>query len=92
MRTILADGTVPIPADQADYLVATAARAPSVHNTQPWRFAVGTRAIELLADPSRKLRTDPLGRELLLSCGGELFVLSLSFRSLGYCDVLSVFF
>jgi len=32
---------VPIPADQVDFLIATAARAPSVHNTQPWRFRVG---------------------------------------------------
>ena len=28
-------GAVPIPADQVDFLIATAARAPSVHNTQP---------------------------------------------------------
>jgi hypothetical protein len=26
---------VPVPADQVDFLIATAARAPSVHNTQP---------------------------------------------------------
>ena len=39
--------TVPIPADQADYLIAAAARAPSVHNTQPWRFRVGHYVIEL---------------------------------------------
>jgi nitroreductase len=31
---------VPIPAGQAGYLIGTAARAPSVHNTQPWRFRV----------------------------------------------------
>jgi len=29
---------VAIPADQVDFLIATAARAPSVHNTQPWRL------------------------------------------------------
>jgi nitroreductase len=40
---------VPIPAGQADYLIATAARAPSVHNTQPWRFRAGEYAIELYA-------------------------------------------
>src|ERR1700749_4450673 len=45
---------------------ATAARAPSGHNTQPWRFKVSGYAIELYADPRRKLRVDPLGREMLI--------------------------
>ena len=47
---------------QAGYLIATAARAPSVHNTQPWRFRVGQSAIELYCDPRRRLRVDPDGR------------------------------
>jgi hypothetical protein len=41
----------------AQYLIATAARAPSVHNSQPWRFRVGEDAIELLSDPDRRSRT-----------------------------------
>jgi hypothetical protein len=75
---------VPIPADQADYLIGTASRAPSVHNTQPWRFRVGRHAIELYADQRRKLRVDPVGREMLISCGAALFGLRLAVRSLGY--------
>jgi nitroreductase len=75
---------VPIPAEQVDYLIATAARAPSVHNTQPWRFKVSRYAIELYADPRRKLRVDPLGREMLISCGAAVFGLRLAVRSLGY--------
>jgi hypothetical protein len=71
-------------ADQARYLIATAARAPSVHNTQPWRFRVGHSAIELHCDPRRKLRVDPVGREMLISCGAALFGLRLAIRSLGY--------
>ncbi len=67
------------------FLVATAARAPSVHNTQPWKFRVRGNAVELLADPSRKLhRIDPVGRELMISCGGALFGLRLGLRKLGY--------
>jgi len=73
-----------IPAHQVDYLLATAARAPSIHNTQPWQFKVGTSAIDLLADPRRKLRFDLLGREMLMSCGAALFGLRLAIRSLGY--------
>jgi nitroreductase len=81
---------VPIPAGQADYLIATAARAPSVHNTQPWRFRVGEYSIELYSDPGRKLRVDPLGREMLISCGAALFGLRLAVRSLGYQPVVSL--
>jgi len=76
--------TVAIPADQAEYLIATAARAPSVHNTQPWRFYISRYAIELYADPRRKLRIDPIGREMIISCGAALFGLRLAVRSLGY--------
>ena len=76
--------TVAIPADQVDYLIATAARAPSVHNTQPWRFKVNRYTIELYADPRRKLRVDPVGREMIISCGAALFGLRLAVRSLGY--------
>jgi hypothetical protein len=80
----------PIPAGQADYLIATAARAPSVHNTQPWRFRVGEYAIELYADPGRKLRADPIGREMLISCGAALFGLRCAVRSLGYRPVVEL--
>ena len=77
-------GNLAIPADHVGYLITMAARAPSVHNTQPWRFRVGEDAIELYADPRRKLHTDPLGREMLISCGAALFGLRLAIRSLGY--------
>ncbi|MEU4749761.1 nitroreductase, partial [Micromonospora tulbaghiae] len=44
--------------------------APSVFNTQPWRWRVTTDALELRADPDRQLaHTDPDGRLLMLSCG-----------------------
>jgi hypothetical protein len=81
---------VPIPAGQIDYLLATAARAPSVHNTQPWRFRAGEYAIELYADQSRKLRVDPVGREMLISCGAALFGLRLAVRSLGHVPVVEL--
>ncbi len=43
----------PFLADHAHFLISTAARAPSVHNTQPWRFQVGRSGIELYCDPRR---------------------------------------
>ena len=83
-------GASAILADQAEYLIATAARAPSVHNTQPWRFRVSPSAIELYCDPRRKLRVDPAGREMLVSCGAALFGLRLAIRSLGYRPVVEL--
>ncbi len=79
-----------ISADQVDYLLVTAGRAPSVHNTQPWQLRVSADKIELFADPSRKLQHDPVGREMLLSCGAALFGLRLAIRSLGYRPVASL--
>jgi hypothetical protein len=81
---------VPIPAGQVDYLIATAARAPSVHNTQPWRFRASHDAIELYADQRRKLQVDPVGREMLISCGAALFGLRLAVRSLEYQPIVEL--
>src|SRR6266700_5341051 len=75
---------VPIPAESVPALLATAARAPSIFNTQPWLFRVTTNAIELYPDPSRRLRSDPSGREMLISCGAALFGLRLAIKALGY--------
>src|SRR5260370_32487881 len=83
----IARAAAPILADEAGYLIATAARAPSVHNTQPWRFRVGQAAIELYCDQHRKLRLDPTGREMLISCGAALFGLRRGMRSRGYLPV-----
>lgn len=52
---------------------ATAGRAPSVHNTQPWRWRVQPDALELRVVRDRQLTaTDPEGRLLVLSCGAAL--------------------
>ncbi|BCO34922.1 NAD(P)H nitroreductase [Mycobacterium heckeshornense] len=50
--------------------LSLATRAPSVHNTQPWRWRVGRESLHLYADRTRHLpNTDPDGRDLILSCG-----------------------
>ncbi|MFC4061588.1 Acg family FMN-binding oxidoreductase [Planomonospora corallina] len=70
-------------------LVTAAGAAPSVLNTQPWRFNVRRREhIELHADPDRRLpATDPRGRSLHISCGAALFNLRLAMRVAGWRPV-----
>jgi nitroreductase len=66
-------------------IVEAAAAAPSIHNTQPWRFRViGGDLIEVHGDPGRVLWVaDPRGRALHLSCGAALFNLRLAIRMTG---------
>jgi nitroreductase len=52
---------------------ALAGYAPSIHNSQPWRWRVSDGVLNLFAVPSRQLAvTDPEGRLALLSCGVAL--------------------
>ena len=59
----------------ADELLRAAVAAPSMHNTQPWRFRVGDAGgtIELRADPARMPPLgDPDGRAAHIGCGAAL--------------------
>jgi Nitroreductase family len=78
--------STPMTAEQiARHVVAEAVWAPSVNNTQPWRFVVGPDQIGLYADAERRLQVaDPDGREMMISCGAALFTARLALRSLGY--------
>src|SRR6185369_15135967 len=50
-----------------------AGHAPSIHNTQPWRWVVRDTALELHAQRERQLHElDPDGHMLLISCGAAL--------------------
>lgn len=53
--------------------VDVACRAPSLHNSQPWRWVATDHGVELYADPDRMIRAaDSTGREALISCGAVL--------------------
>jgi hypothetical protein len=67
-----------------DGVVRVATRAPSMHNTQPWRFRQSDGAIELSIDPERRLRVaDPSGWASRISCGAALFNLRLALAARG---------
>jgi hypothetical protein len=69
--------------------LALAAWAPSVHNSQPWLWRVGSRSIDLYADMTRHLTaTDPQARDLLMSCGAALHHLRVAFRALGWTSTV----
>ncbi|WP_062992297.1 Acg family FMN-binding oxidoreductase [Nocardia anaemiae] len=62
-----------------------ACRAPSVHNTQPWRWVFDGERLHLFSDNDRLLRSaDPFGRQLVISCGTVLDHARLAFLSMGW--------
>ncbi|MEV2225964.1 hypothetical protein AB0E01_39755 [Nocardia vinacea] len=67
-----------------------ACRAPSVHNTQPWRWVFDGTRLNLYSDTSRLLRSaDPHGRQLVISCGAVLDHARLAFVWMGwFADVM----
>jgi hypothetical protein len=53
--------------------IRLACRAPSLHNSQPWRWEVDGNTVHLYLDRNRVLyRTDRAGREAIISCGAVL--------------------
>ncbi len=66
-------------------VVELACLAPSIHNTQPWRWTTDDASIELYADQTRRLpATDPEGRSLVISCGAALHHALVAARALGW--------
>ena len=72
-------------------VIAAAIRAPSVHNTQPWRWVVGEGRLDLYADRDRQLRVlDPTGRQLHISCGAALLHARVAAAAAGYGTVVQL--
>jgi hypothetical protein len=65
--------------------VRVACRAPSLHNSQPWRWVLEGDSLQLFADPHRVVRrTDRSGREALISCGVVLDHLRVAMAAAGW--------
>ncbi len=78
------------PAD-FEFLVAQAVKAPSGHNTQPWKFRQNESAVEVYPDFDRRLPVvDPDDRELFVSLGCAVENLCLAAQTKGYKSAVSV--
>jgi hypothetical protein len=65
-------------------VLADGVRAPSAHNTQPWRFVLDGAAVHVHADRTRALPVnDPYDRELTISCGAALGTIEIAARGRG---------
>lgn len=74
-----------------EFLVAQAVKAPSGHNTQPWRFRQNESAVEIHPDFDRRLPVvDPDDRELFVSLGCAVENLCLAAQTKGYKSAVSV--
>lgn len=78
--------------DTVQTALSLAVRAPSLHNSQPWRWRVGDRTLHLYAEKSLHLsHTDPDARELLVSCGASLNHCVVALSALGWRSVIHRF-
>ncbi|MBO8186466.1 Acg family FMN-binding oxidoreductase [Streptomyces spirodelae] len=85
MSTRAIDATV------LETLMAAAVAAPSIHNTQPWRFGMraATRSVEVRLDDRRVLPlADPERRAQHLSVGAAVFNLRVAAAHLGWDPVV----
>jgi hypothetical protein len=70
--------------EQLEVLLGAAVAAPSMHNTQPWRFEVDGHVINVFLDGSRALPAeDPSGRAMRIAAGAAVFNLRCAAASLG---------
>ncbi len=72
-------------------VLTAAGMAPSLFNTQPWRFRLCPDRIEVHADLGRRLIAhDPEDRQLRIACGAALFNLRLALHAHGVTPVVTI--
>lgn len=83
----MASSSQRIPTTILDRVLELAMRAPSVHNTQPWRWRTTAGTLELRSDQRRRLMaTDPRGRDLAISCGAALHTVGVAAAAEGWAS------
>ena len=65
--------------------VELACRAPSLHNSQPWRWVASPTSVDLFVDSDRTVTaTDRAGREAIMSCGASLDHFRVALAAVGW--------
>lgn len=83
--TIPATPPTTISFDRVAAIVELACRAPSLHNSQPWRWIFDAGRLHLMADHARVgHHTDVTGQEVILSCGAALDHLQVASAAAGW--------
>ena len=77
--------------DRLERAVALACRAPSYHNSQPWRWVADRSGLHLFLDPRRIVESDLTKRQALISCGAALDHLRVATASAGWEAVINRF-
>ncbi|BDN83283.1 Dinucleotide-utilizing enzyme [Mycobacterium sp. 012931] len=72
--------------------VELASRAPSLHNSQPWRWVAASGAVDLFLDPHRMVTSaDDSGREAVISCGALLDHFQVAMAAAGWDSNVDLF-
>ncbi|HEX7428680.1 MAG TPA: NAD(P)H nitroreductase [Mycobacterium sp.] len=72
--------------------VRLACRAPSLHNSQPWRWEADRDGLQLFLDRTRVVQsTDRSGREAIISCGAVLDHLRVAIAAAGWSSTVDRF-
>ncbi len=71
--------------DEVGILLSSAVHAPSMHNTQPWRFEIHGPVVDVLLDEERELPAeDASGRLVRIGLGAAAFNLRVAAGMLGH--------
>lgn len=74
-----------VPDGDRQEMIRLVVAAPSMHNTQPWRFRFRGWVVEVYRDRERELPAeDPLRRMLFVTLGAAIFNLRVAAAGLGY--------
>lgn len=78
--------------DEVGIVLAAAVRAPSMHNSQPWRFEVQGQVVDVLLDEERLLPLeDRSGRAAHIGVGAAVFNVQVAAAVLGHESRIAVY-